>query len=194
MVSSLIIIIFIMLKCKQHYLKNTTNFSKNVVSGRQPLVFCKHAYLISLVCYWTRIFNVWRNLPDGILQQSACLLAPETTAFELTCIPLDFVASSCQCLKHYSLGETTGPLSLLEIFLLASGNVSDAWLRALGRLPMFLEFLCLTEIKNIKMLIYEIVSKRDFIARMKRIRFPVETVGNVTQFTFQPLACCLQAI
>lgn len=130
------------------------------------------------------------HLPDGILQQSTCLPAPETTAFE----PLDFVASSCPCLTHYSLRETTGLLSLLEIFGLASGNVSDAWLRALGRLSMFLEFLFLIEIKNNKILMYEIVYKRDFTARMKRITFPVETVGNVTQFTFQPLACGLQTI
>lgn len=166
MVSSLIIIIFVMLQYKQHYLKNTTNFSKSV-SGRRSLAFSEQACFISPVCYWQESLTCGGHLPDGILQQSTCLPAPETTAFE----PLDFVASSCPCLTHYSLRETTGPLSLLEIFGLASGNASDAWLRALGRLSMFLEFLFLIEIKNIKILMYEIVSKRDFIARMKRIAY-----------------------
>lgn len=166
MISSLIIIIFVMLQYKQHYLKNTTNFSKSV-SGRRSLAFSEQAYFISPVCYWQESLTCGGHLPDGILQQSTCLPAPETTAFE----PLDFVASSCPCLTHYSLRETIGPLSLLEIFGLASGNASDAWLRALGRLSMFLEFLFLIEIKNIKILMYEIVSKRDFIARMKRIAY-----------------------
>lgn len=38
------------------------------------------------------------------------------------------------------------------------------------------------------------ISKRDVRVRIKETRFLVQTMGTVTQFSYQPLACCLQAI
>ena len=109
-----------------------------------------------------------RYLPDVTLQQSACLPGAEITSSELICLHRDFAASSYQCPKFHLLGGTTGSLCLLEKFWLVSENVSDAWPRALAWLSMFPEALCLWGIKDIEILIKEVVPKKRFKVKKKK--------------------------
>lgn len=127
-----------------------------------------------------------RYLPDVTLQQSSCLPAAEITSSELICPHRDSAASSYRCPKCHLLGGTTGSLCLLEKFWLVSENVSDAWPRALGWLSMFPEALCLWGIKDIEVLIKQVVPKKRFKVKKKKVTLPAEVPALSLSSHFNP--------